>query len=142
MAKEKEGSGGRTMKTVPVIRFGKDHWSTFAYIETCCVDNGGRVDLRRMRCNPERHPGLAGLSVMGMNRAWEPRWGTRLKEGIVADHDDHDCADDLEAAGLLENIGSGINPAFRLTAEGFQAAGLLRQHKAAGGSFSTFTYDK
>jgi len=130
------------MRTVPIAKFGKDHWSTFAYIETRCVDNQGTVELIRMRCNPKRHPGLAGASAMGESRKWEPSYGTRLKEGVAAGHDDHDCADDLEAAGLLENIGTGINPAFRLTAEGWVAISLLRQHKAAGGMFATFNYSK
>lgn len=39
--------------------WGRDHWSTLAFIETLCVDHhGGLSDKHRrnMRCNPERHP--------------------------------------------------------------------------------------
>ena len=40
-----------------VSQFGKDHWSTFAYIETRCVDRKGRLEKRNMRCDVDRHPG-------------------------------------------------------------------------------------
>lgn len=118
-------------------QFGKDHWSTFAYIETLCVDFKGVPDLRRMRCDIDRHPGLRSNSI-GSTTSTQ-KYPTRLAGGIDKhDHDDWDCADDLEAAGLIHQNGTGINPVFQLTPEGVQVASALRAHKAAGGVFSTF----
>lgn len=126
------------MRTVKPEQFGKDHWSLLAYIETCCVDKGGKVGLERMRCNPKTHPGLA-VAVGGFSsRTWESSWGTRTREGLIKGHDDHDCAEDLEKAGLIANIGSGINPVFKMTSEGWRVISALRAHKAAGGKYADF----
>ena len=89
--------------------FGKDHWSTFAYAETCCVDNQGFMELSRLRVNDSRHPVGSGM-VLGRS-AWKPEYGTLIKDGSIPDptHDDFDCLDDLEEAGLLIT-GTLINP--------------------------------
>ena len=113
------------MKTVCIDHFGQDHWSALAYIETCCIDNGGKPDLRRMRCNTTTHRNL-----VIMHPKWEKRWGTRAKNCVLPDHDDHDCARDLEKAGLLSIGGTGDNPAYELTPDGWRVISLLRQHKA------------
>lgn len=60
------------------------------------------------------------------------------KDGELADHDDWDCVDDMELVGLLENIGTGTNPVFKLTALGRLVATQLRQHKMDKGTFRTF----
>src|SRR5271154_3368872 len=40
--------------------FGKDHWSTFGYLAHCATDGiGVRLDKRKMRCDPKRHPHMA-----------------------------------------------------------------------------------
>lgn len=136
---------------VPIAKWGKDHWSTFAYIETRCVDNEGVPNREHMRCDPKTHPGLtnsANLSLPG------PASPTRLKgyfvkrtQGIGHDidptqslpgHDDWSCCDDAESAGLMINIGTGINPVFKLTDLGRQIADQLRLHKSNGGAFATF----
>lgn len=120
-------------------QFGKDHWSTFVYVETLCVDNRGIPDLRRMRCDPKRHPLLAHASMMGLPFDGG-KYPTRLKGGVeLRDHDDWDCAADLEAAGLIENIGSGMNPVFRMTTEGNRIASLIRVFKQHGGKYAEFT---
>jgi len=120
-------------KTV-VAQFGKDHWSTFAYAETCCVDNRGRLDIRRLRVNESKRP------IRSNGLGWQPSWGTRTKDGKIPDptHDDIDCLDDLEREGLIEWIGTLINPAVKLTDKGKVVAAALRRHKADGGQFSTF----
>src|SRR4051794_4502364 len=85
---------------VPMNMFGKDHWSTFAYIETCAVDHKGLLDVERMRIDSVRHPMLAAAKRYGRDL---PSGGypTRLKTayqingayGIVEryGHDDYDC---------------------------------------------------
>lgn len=115
--------------------FGRDHWSTFAYIETLVVDKSGKPDIRRMRCDPKRHPLMAHQG--SMFGAPSP---TRLKDGVLLpDHDDWDCVDELEAAGLIEVGGTGMYPVFALTELGRGLAALLRAHKAAGGNFGDFS---
>jgi hypothetical protein len=135
--------------TITINDFGKDHWSTFAYIETVCVDNRGVPDKERMRCNPKIHPGLCNqANVMFQD---QPDYPTRLsgyflpngekdRGRLLHDHDDWSCAEDLEAAGLIEWIGSGVNPVFKMTTYGLVVAGRLRAHKASGGHFATFDH--
>lgn len=128
------------MTAVHVSRFGKDHWSTFAYIETRCVDHGGKLDPRHMRTNAQRHP-LLDANGCG----WPEGRGTKLQgyfveydaEFLLPDHDDWDCLEDLEAASLLEIL-SLATGRVRLTEQGMAVAGLLRAHKARGGQYAGF----
>lgn len=133
-----------TTAPVPMERFGKDHWSLLAYVETLVVDQQP-IDRRRMRCNETTHPLLKGAHTPS---GWKPDYGTRLKGYFNAapeqkaslqlpEHDDWDCLEDLEAAGLLEvaTLTSGV---VRLTPEGRRLANLLREHKEQGGVFATF----
>lgn len=118
---------------IPIEDFGRDHWSTFAYIETCVVDCGGRVAKERMRCIHKRHLFFAHR---GGDASAYP---TRLRGGRKRnEHDDWDCLDDIEVAGLIENIGTGLNPIFLLTDFGREVAGKLRGHKGQGGTFDEF----
>ncbi len=130
--------------------FGKDHWSLLAYVECRCVDNKGVPDGDHMRTNPNRH---LGVNRPRANRfceqKWKPEYGTRLvgyflegdkrdKSRQIKSHDDWDCFEDLEAAGFVKNIGSGINQLWELTPHGIFVAAQLRAHKAAGKHFATF----
>lgn len=120
------------LEKVGMEAFGKDHWSTFAYIETVCVDNNGVPDRRRMRCVDARHP----LRAHGHDASAYP---TRLKEGkTIPQHDDWDCVDDLIRVGLLQDVGTPISPQFSLTDRGYAVASLLRRHKASGNNYATF----
>ncbi len=134
-------------KFVPIEKFGKDHWSTLAYVGCRVVDNEGTLERDHMRCNSDRHPGLANRA--NLSSAWDPNHGTRLNgyfdaEGdrktklIMSDHDDWDCLDDLEAAGLIRIGGSGINPMVSVTDFGRNLEAQLRKHKSAGGMFAGF----
>jgi hypothetical protein len=116
---------------VPITRFGKDHWSTFAYVETCAVDHEGQLEPRRMRCDENRHPQFVHI------RGGTPP--TRLKgDEVLSDHDDWDCLDDCEIAGLVKNVGTGLIRVYQLTPLGQKIASDLRIHKQKGGTFSTF----
>lgn len=139
---------GKYEPRVPLISFGKDHWSTFAYLETVCVDHRGEPDKNRMRTDPKRHPGLVGSRIPNMTNTdtlgerypTRLRWNERLGHcDHLEDHDDWDCVDDLEAIGLLEWKGTGINPVFKITPLGAEIAGQLRRHKALGKNFCEFT---
>jgi len=144
------------LSPVSVDRWSKDHWSLLAYIETLCVDlNEGheaRIGAERLRCNPNRHPGQAGVAQKGIG--WNSSYGTRLqgffddkgtgtpedkeKAGLqLTTHDDWDCLNDLVTAGYVrgQKWAKGL---VTLTAEGILVAGKIREHKLQGGSFATF----
>lgn len=137
----------------PMCLWGKDHWSTLGYIETCCVDHPehlvnevlgdeskgqiGRIDHRRMRTDQMRHAELVGHPAPPPG----PKHPTRLQDGkTLDDHDDWDCLMDMEAFGLVEVI-SYVLGWIRLTDYGMMVAQALRNHKASGGSFGNFRYE-
>lgn len=124
--------------TVAVEKFGKDHWSALAYVECCAVDNRGMLDNRRMRCDPDRHPGLMWYNY---REGLDKKYPTILVGGEeLPDHDDWDCLDDLEAAGFIEIRGTGLHPVVIMTALGFTVGAALRQHKAKGRNFAEFRW--
>ena len=117
---------------ISMEHWGKDHWSTLAYIETRIIDYHGGLDVRHMRCNSKLHPQFQHI-VEGKE------YPTRLKEGtIVHDHDDWSCVEDMEAEGLLISLGTGLSPVYKLTDKGYVIAAALRKHKAEGGNFASF----
>jgi hypothetical protein len=122
--------------SVPVDRWGHDHWATFAFLECRAVDNGGVIDIDRMRCDIRVHPGLANRS----NRAYpNSHYPTLLKHGAKLEkHDDWSCFEDLIAMGLCIWEGTGIHPVVKFTDKGCKLAGILRAHKSAGGQFKNF----
>ncbi len=124
------------MKPIPMSEWGKDHYSTLGYIECRVVDHNGYPDKRHMRCDPSAH-----LLLTHEGSSHGSPSPTRLAGGkTVAGHDDWSCVDDMEAAGLLENIGTGANPRFKLTDAGMMVCNALRNHKASGGSHGDFAY--
>ena len=144
---EYEAEGG---DYVPVERWGQDHWSTFAYLETLAVDAKGMIDNRRMRCNPRLHRAFIGYIGTNGVRVMPPDFGgreypTRLKDGELSGHDDWSCLEDMVAAGLLRAwfdrpAGDPIfgRAKITLTDRGKALAGQLRAHKAGGGCFANF----
>ncbi len=134
-----------TTKITPK-QFGKDHWSLLAYIETRCVDYKGVLDVAHLRV---RNPAIGSPRMPFGRPEWKPEYGTRLagyfkedgttdKTRQILNHDDLDCADELEEAGYIENMGTGLNPAYKMTKLGNQVASLLRQHKADGKHYASF----
>lgn len=143
------------MPFTPVEKFGKDHWSMFAYIETLCVDGRdglGVIDPRKCRINPERHPNMGGAGL------WKDEYSTRLRgffdfpdradpakaeeAGVmIVGHDDIDCLEDLDEAGLVSYI-TLTSGGVVMTEKGMEVAGKLRTHKASGGNFSGFVLDQ
>jgi hypothetical protein len=119
--------------SIPVEAFGHDHWSTFGYIETRIVDYGGIPRKEHLRCIHERHPFFAHSGGDAS------RYPTRLRgDQVKRHHDDWDCLDDIEAAGFIENVGTGLYRVYRLTQLGKNLAAKLRAHKADGGKWSEF----
>lgn len=114
--------------------FGRDHWSTFGYLATRCIDHKGIPDKPHMRTNAKRHP----LLDNGLDASGTP---TRLKRGVLLEgHDDWDCADDLIEHGFLLNLGTPMNPQYRLTEKGADAWRVLSLHRQEGRSFETYEW--
>jgi len=118
--------------------FGSDHWSTFAYVETRTVDHDGEIDHDRMRCDPSRHPTeYAAKRFVSLNAADGSSYPTLLKHGKrLGDHDDYDCLADLQAVGLVTRVSLSQ---WQLTPLGRAVAAQLREYKAAGGNWLSFT---
>jgi len=147
------------MSNTPASKFGKDHWSMLAYIETLCVegkDGIGKLDKSRVRCNENTHP-MHNVNLGGSGAAWKPNFSTRLfgffdfqdradtNKAVASgfqllDHDDWDCMNDIEAAGYIEIL-SEANGLVRMTKEGCRVNGLLREHKTKGGMYAGFVLD-
>lgn len=134
---------------VPEERWGKDHWTTLLYLETCAVDLRGRVEHAKMRTS-RRNWRLAGV-VHGVANVMErDKYPTRLvpvqaeraqydSVHLTGGHDDWECLQDLADAGLLEFEVDEDHPSFPLpvtvtfTAAGQKAAAEARQRRAATG---------
>ncbi len=148
---------------IPLAKFGKDHWSTFAYAETVMVDNKGfqvgfdgrmrqgRAHYRVMseQCHEPRrqkHAGHDSAQVMRREHS------TRLRNGDqVEGHDDWHCVQDLVNAGLMgtkrhdgivlplvDNMEPGVT--LHLTTTGERCLIALRVHKSNGGNFGDFVW--
>lgn len=151
-------------RPIPVFLFGKDHWSTFCYVETRCVDHKGFIEKPKMRTDAARHPLLAHVTPFSTFSGKD--YPTILYGGAqLKDHDDWDCLADLEAAGFLTIdrktlpsqmldippgkrgkmsglVNKTYNPKVRMTELGCKVAGDLRAHKIRGGTFSNFIWNQ
>ncbi len=138
---------------IDIGHWGKDHWSTLAYIEARVIDNNGIINNLQMRCNSRLHRGYTyvGLNAMMTDGAKYP---TRLQGDIELEkHDDWSCLEDMVAANLViaqfrENskypneIFGNMEARVELTELGIQVSGMLRAHKAQGGMYAKFQLSK
>lgn len=138
LQEEREAARQERQPVATLENFGRDHWTTFLYIETRCVDHGGVPNRVHMRCDRRRHPLFAHMvPADGMRESGYP---TRLRDGAeLHDHDDWDCVADLMAEGLLENFGLSMDPVYRLTQDGIRVASLLRVYKSTKGTLDGFS---
>jgi len=130
-----------------IEQFGKDHWSLLAYVEYRAVNHAGKLTLQHLRI---KNPVVANATPCPIPaQGWKTEYGTRLygywnKDGTIneslklKDHDDFDCLNDLEEAGLIKSFGTGLNPAYKLTKFGAMVMSELNLHKQNGGNFSEF----
>lgn len=121
-------------------KFGKDHWSTLAFLETQIVEKIFPIDLRRMRVNDSKRAFRNGASIQQLGICkWQNSWSTKLKDGtVILGHDDIDVLDDLEDVGYIKNNGTHINIYPLLTDKGRKVCESIRKHKGDGGFFSNF----
>ncbi len=132
------------VEKIDITRFGKDHWDLLTHIEYRIMNHKGVLSLTHLRI---KHPALQ-QNRLGEN-LWKPEYGTKLhgywnEDGSVnpklkiLDHDDYDCLDDLENAGLIKSWGTGLHPAYKLTKKGVRVVGLLILHKQEGKHYASF----
>jgi hypothetical protein len=140
-------------RSVPIAEWGKDHWSTLAYLETCAVDHDGYVDSRKM--------GSDGVKYPSRLRRLDPE-----QPNEEPNHSDWDCLADMMTEGLIEpapgrlasgrllwedveahtqgaqtSAGHYETHQIKFTPKGSAIAGALRAHKANGGNFAAFVPD-
>lgn len=137
-----ENEAQRGGESVPLVRWGKDHWSTLAYVAACVAKHRGYLRLEKMRCNPLLHHRLVPRGTsLAASSAYAP---THLAGGrTIEKHDDWSCVEDMIAAGLVTmseegNATAGKSPRFALTAAGRLLAHALAVHRTCGGQFETF----
>lgn len=121
---------------IPMEKWGRDHWSTLAYLETRCVDYDGKVKNENLRCDSDLHPNFAHSLSMGFG---DRKYPTRLVDGTkVENHDDWSCIEDFIDAKLVIWKGTGLFPIFELTDLGWEIAGQIRRHLSKDHSFASF----
>jgi hypothetical protein len=145
-----------TVTHVPIEEWGQDHWSTFAYAETCVVDRAnadgapyeGKLNLDRLRCNHATHGEWLGRThrMRGMVNDWKDSYGTRLKDfgkdasRRLPEHDDWNCLFDMQAEHLLTVV-EPRKGTIRFTDRGTALAAHVRAFKIRGGNFAAFAYE-
>ena len=85
---------------ISLSRWGRDHWSTLAYLETRAVDQGGVIKNAHMRTSVKRHPLFAARGGLG-SPTDSGKYPTSYRDGEMPEHDDWDCLNDMVEAGLL-----------------------------------------
>lgn len=127
------------METISFDRFGRDHWGVLLLVEAECVNRSGKpwtIDNRRMRVHPNKAP-FHPQRYRG-NDGYSDKYPTRLRDGTeVSGHDDWDCLEDLEAAGLL-HIHSLVNGVVQITRKGQQVAAQARAWRSQGHGMVSF----
>ena len=133
---------------VSMERWGKDHWSTLAYIETRTVDYKGVLENAKLRVAERLHREFKYVTPFGGNTGKD--YPTILAGGEkLSGHDDVSCILDMAQEGLLtyrdrykkgrrEEFFNNREIIIKLTPKGQALTAELRAHKAAGGSFGNF----
>ena len=133
-------TGEYKMEYCKLETFGKAHFSLLIYVESRCVDQNGVFEINNIRVNSTKHPLFSGWEY-GKRATWEQEFGTLLNTGErLVDHDDIDCLDDLDAAGLIEII-SLVNGFMSMTDKGNKLVSKIRSFKAYGGQLKDFSLE-
>lgn len=138
---------------LPMDVWGKNHWSTLAYIETVMVETGGfevgfdarmTQNRRHFRVMSEQNPKpiRPGRSIsMSFAKPMDPQYSTMLNNGQqVEGHDDWCCVQDFAASGLLTTSEFEPKDVLHLSEQGQAVCAALRVHKQKGGNFAEFKY--
>jgi len=128
-----ENTPPTTWEFVPPTRWGTDHWSILAFLETMAVDNKGLVKVAHMRTHPDVHPKY-------VHHDTEKLYPTRLRDGSKLNgHDDWSCMEDMISAGMMFALMRDRRVWIFLTPFGADVAGTLRAFKARGGLYRDFS---
>lgn len=137
---------------IPMAYWGRDHWSTLAYIDAVMVECSGFQVGRDARMKSNRRnfrvmgqecpkPKRPGDNVSMFAQPMEREHATKLNNGQqVANHDDWFCVQDMAAEGLFNQAPDDIQPGvvLSLSAKGVQTVNLLRDHQRNGGQLAQF----
>lgn len=139
---------------IPISHWGRDHWTTLAYIETVMVDMGGfQVGSdARMKSNRRNYrvmardcpkPLRATNQAASLALVMEPHHATKLNDGQqVPNHDDWACVQDMGAEGLfaegIDNIEPGV--VLKFSEKGNRVANALREFRRGGGKMADFRW--
>jgi hypothetical protein len=143
---------------IPASHWGKDHWTTLAYVDAVMTDMAGfqvgadprmRSNRRNFRvmhaeCPRPKRATNGGHAAMGAIAA-DLSMGSCLKDGsVVQNHDDWSCVQDMAEAGLFTVGPDDVEPReiLHFSAKGRAWANELRQHKQAGGAFAGFSAEE
>ena len=107
--------------------FGKDHNSLLIYCMIRSLDYQGNLDVNHLRRNPNKRD--VGTRKTGLNAKGEYLFGTVAKDLTIPEHDDIDCLNDLQEAGLIHIFKTPVIPRVILTHQGFQKAMELCEAK-------------
>lgn len=126
----------------PPEHWARDHATLLLYVEVRHLDHEGQLVPDNLRTNAERHPHEWGQRKH-TSSGWKLEYATRILDGTRPSdtHDDWDCLDDLEDAGLLIHSGPP-NLLVALTDVGIEVAGELRKFKGRGNPVSDFDWQK
>ena len=139
---------GNAKLYVPVEKWGRDHWSTLAYLYNRAIDYDGIIDGRRMRCDPRLHREFVHLRRLGNP---SKKYPTRLRNGELDGHDDWSCLEDMVAADLVlaryrvkdpTSAFGNSEAKVIFTEAGHAVMAKLNIHKAGGGNFGTFVLEQ
>lgn len=139
---------------IPPAFWGKDHWSTLAYVDTVMVDCGafeigadGRMRSSRrnyrVMCEENPRPLRSGGHAPAVPMD-STRHSTRLNNGqMVVGHDDWACVRDMASVNLFTHPVEAFEPGvtLRFTRKGRAWAEALREFKRQGGNFGSFSAD-
>lgn len=122
---------------IPMNKWGRDHWSTLAFVATVMADRGQFVMTgdARMRSNRKNFQAMPSTNGIVMRK----EHGSRLSDGSsVEDHDDWCCIQDFAAEGLLTVEEIDVGERFRFSNKGQALVTSLLTHKMKGGTFSNY----
>lgn len=138
---------------IPMEFWGKNHWSTLAYIETVMVETGGfevgfdprmTQNRRNFRVMAEQNPKPkrpGRTPSMAFSSPMDVKYSTALNNGQKVDrHDDWCCVQDFAASGLLTTKEFEPKDVLHLSEFGQKVCAALRIHKQNGHNFASFQY--